>query len=201
VDAVLGSLCGSALYPIVITALATGIRRGELLGLRWQDVDLDNARLRVERSLEETRAEGLRFKSPKTKHGRRTISLPGAAVAALRKHRKAQQERYLALGLGKVPAEALIFPAWDGKPRHPDGLSKQFTEMMSRIGLPVTLHALRHTHASQLISGGVDVLTISRRLGHGSPAITLSVYGHLFSNTDDRAARIADAAFLRGLAE
>jgi integrase len=200
VDAVLGSLCGSALYPIVITALATGIRRGELLGLRWQDVDLDNARLRVERSLEETRAEGLRFKSPKTKHGRRTISMPGAAVAELRKHRKAQQERYLALGLGKVPAEALIFPACEGKPRHPDGLSKQFTAMMWRIDLPVTLHALRHTHASQLISGGVDVLTISRRLGHGSPAITLSVYGHLFSNTDDRAARI-DAAFLRGRTE
>jgi integrase len=104
----------------------------------------------------------------------------------------------LALGLGKAPAGALVFPAWDGKPRHPDGVTKEFTAAMSPLGLSVTFHALRHTHASQLIAGGVDVLTISRRLGHGSPAITLSVYGHLFSNTDDRAARIVDAAFLRG---
>jgi integrase len=108
-------------------------------------VGLDNGRLRIERSLEETQAEGLRFKSPKTKHGRRTISLPGAAVAELRKHRKAQQEQRLALGLGKAPADALVFPAWDGKPRHPDGLTKEFTAAISRIGLSATLHALRHT--------------------------------------------------------
>jgi integrase len=66
---------------------------------------------------------------------------------------------------------------------------------MGAAGLKVTLHSLRHTHASQLIAAGLDVLTISRRLGHGSPAITLSVYGHLFSNTDDRAAQIMETAF------
>jgi integrase len=201
VDAALKKLSGTALYPIAVVALATGIRRGELLALRWQDVDLDNAILRVERSLEETQAKGLRFKSPKTKHGRRTISLPAAAVAELRKHRKTQQEQRLALGLGKAPADALVFPTWEGRARHPDSLTKEFTAMMSSIGLSVTLHALRHTHASQLIPGGVDVLTISRRLGHGSPAITLSVYGHLFSNTDDRAARVMEAAFSRGWTE
>jgi integrase len=201
VDATLKRLSASTLYPIVLLALATGIRRGEILALRWQDVDIDNARLRVERSLEETRAEGLRFKSPETKHGRRTICLPAAAAAELRKHRKAQQEQRLALGLGKAPADALVFPTWEGRARHPDSLSKEFTAAMFSIGLSVTLHALRHTHASQLIAGGVDVLTISRRLGHGSPAITLSVYGHLFSNTDDRAARVTEAAFSRGRTE
>jgi integrase len=73
---------------------------------------------------------------------------------------------------------------------------------MTAIGMPnITLHTLRHTHASQLIAAGVDVLTVSRRLGHGSPAITLSVYGHLFSNTDDRAAQIVEETFIKARTE
>ena len=68
---------------------------------------------------------------------------------------------------------------------------------MASLGIKITLHALRHTHASQLIAAGMDVVTISRRLGHASPTITLGVYGHLFSNTDDRAADIMEAAFSR----
>jgi integrase len=85
--------------------------------------------------------------------------------------------------------------------RQPDGLSKEFTAAMVDLDLPVTLHALRHTHASQLIAGGVDVLTISRRLGHASPAITLNVYGQLFPDIDDRAPQIAEAVFSRVRAE
>jgi integrase len=194
VQSVLVGLRGRILGLMATTLLATGMRRGELLALRWQDVDLAHGRLRVEQSLEQTKA-GLRFKSPKTKHGRRLISLPPSLVAELRAHHKAQQGQRLALGLGKAPTDALVFATWDGKTRSPNALTKQWTVAMKAAGFPnVTLHSLRHTHASHLIASGMDVLTISRRLGHGSPTITLGVYGHLFPNTDDRAAQIMEVA-------
>jgi integrase len=193
IPTMLTGLRGKALFPIAVVALGTGMRRGELCALRWQDVDLDAASLRVERSLEQTRKGGLRFKAPKTARGRRTISLSPSVVAELRSHWKAQQELRLALGLGRAAPEALVFPTYEGKPRQPDGLSKEFSEAMEGIGLPhVTLHTLRHTHASQLITSGMDILTVSRRLGHSSPAITLTVYGHLLS-PEDRAADIMEA--------
>jgi integrase len=194
VQKVLEAVRGRFLYPIITTALATGMRRGELLALRWQDVDMERATVRVERSLEQTRS-GLRFKSPKTKHGRRKITLPSFAVSELRSHWKAQQEQRLALGLGKAAPESLVFARFDGEPRHPDSFSKEWSEVARRLGLKHSFHSLRHSHASQLIASGLDVLTISRRLGHSSPAITLGVYGHMFSNTDDQAARALDVAF------
>jgi integrase len=161
-----------------------------------QDVDLDGGKLRVERSLEQTKA-GLRFKAPKTKHGRRTITIPPSTVAELRAHRRTQQEQRLALGAGKASADALVFPTWEGKARSPNALTKEWSVAMAEAGLNVTLHALRHTHASSLIAAGVDVLTISRRLGHASPTITLGIYGHLFSNTDDRAAQVIETLFAK----
>jgi integrase len=176
---VLDKLRGRTMYPIASLALATGMRRGELLALRWQNVDLDGCKLRVEQSLEQTKA-GLRFKSPKTKNGRRTISLPTTTVTELLNHWKAQQEFRLSCGLGRSPDDALVFPAQDGRPRSPNGLTKEWRLAMKAVGLDrMTFHALRHTHASSLIAAGLDVLTISRRLGHGSPAITLGVYGHM----------------------
>lgn len=191
---VLAHVKGTGLQFLTATVLGTGMRRGELLALRWLDLDLDRSTLRVQRSLEETSA-GLRFKAPKTKHGRRTISLPAYLVGELRSHWKAQIEARLSLGLGKPSPEALVFPRFDGEPRSPDSLSKEWKAAATAAGAPVTLHALRHTHASQLIASGLDVLTISRRLGHGNPNITLTVYGHLFASTDDRAAKVLDAAF------
>jgi integrase len=194
---VLRQLRGRSLYPIVALALATGMRRGELLALTWKNVDLESARLRVEHSVEQTKA-GLRIKAPKTRHGRRTISLPAWVVTDLHDHWRAQQEMRLRLGLGKAPEDALVFPNREGQPRSPNAVTKEWATAASRLGLPkVSLHALRHTHASQLIASGMDVLTISRRLGHGSPTITLGVYGHFFTNTDDRAAQVMEAAFGR----
>jgi integrase len=188
-------LQGRSIYPLGAMALSTGMRRGELLGLRWGDIDLDRGVIRVEQSLETTKA-GLRFKPPKTRHGRRSITVPPAIVALLRSLWRELHERRLALGLGKAPAEGLVFANLDGNPRHPGGVTKEWKRAMTAIGMAdVTLHSLRHTHASQLIAAGLDVLTISRRLGHGSPAITLGIYGHLFTNTDDRAASIMQAAF------
>src|SRR5262249_27325172 len=131
---------GRSLYPIAVVALGTGMRRGELCALRWQDVNLDAATLRVERSLEQTRKSGLRFKEPKSTRGRRTISLSLAVVAELRKYWAAQQERRLSLGLGGSPRDGLVFADWDGSPWAPDRLSDNFVDTMEAAGLPhVTL--------------------------------------------------------------
>lgn len=135
IGAVLRRLEGHALHPIVTLALATGMRRGELLALRWSDVDMDGASLRVERSLEETKA-GLRFKVSKTKHGRRTVSLPASAIDALRTHRRQQLELRLALGQGKHEADALVFSTVEGAAFSPDGFSRSWRRTVAARGLP-----------------------------------------------------------------
>ncbi len=194
---VLRHLEGRTMRPIVALALASGARRGELLALRLKDFNAEAGTLRIERSLEQTKGK-LRFKSPKTKHGRRTISLPPAIVAELRAHLLRQQERRLALGMGRAKAEDLLFARYDGGVRSPHWLTQKFGQAMAALKIDgVTVHSLRHTHASQLIAAGMDVLTISRRLGHGSPTITLATYGHLFRNTDERAAEILEATFTK----
>jgi len=191
---------GRSLYPIIALALATGMRRGELLALRWNNVDLDAGRIQVERSLEQTKA-GLRIKEPKTKHGRRGIRVPPSVVAELRAHWTQQQQHRLKLGLGRAGNDDLVFPRWDGTLRSPNATSTEWRQLLAEFKLPaVSLHALRHTHASQLIAAGMDVITISRRLGHASATITLNVYGHLFGSGDDRAAEIIEAAFGKAFA-
>jgi integrase len=189
IAAVLATLVGHRLHPIVSLAVATGMRRGELLALRWSEVDLSTASLRVERSLEETKA-GLRFKCPKTKHGRRTITLPASAVDMLRDHRKAQLELRLQLGMGKHEPDALVFCNHDGSPISPNYTSKMWRTTICAIPeFPrVSFHSLRHSHASALIAAKIDVVKVSRRLGHSSPVITLGVYAHLFGDGDDGAA-------------
>jgi integrase len=112
---------------------------------------------------------------------------PLPTVTELKAHRTGTLERRLALGLGKPADDALVFETWDGQTRSPNSLTKEWSRAMQAADLKATFHSLRHTHASSLIAAGIDVLTISRRLGHGSPAITLGVYGHLM-RTDDRAA-------------
>jgi integrase len=199
VKLVLETLRGEPFYPLVALALTGGLRRGELLGLRWADVDLNGGTLRVEQALEETTRAGLVFKAPKSRHGRRTITLPPSTIAVLREHWKTQQEQRLMLGVGKAPPDALVFANSDGSPYSPNLLSKQWRRAMTAAGLEATLHSLRHSHASALIASGLDVLTISRRLGHGSAALTLNVYGHLFK-PDDRAAAIMEKAFGEPLA-
>lgn len=190
----LASLRGRPPYAAIVTALFTGLRRGELLALRWAALDLDGKTLAVDEALELTKA-GVAFKVPKTKAGTRDISLPDLVVDALREHRRAALEQRIALGLGKLPDDALIFPALDGGPRCPRDFSKAWARIAEAEGFPeVTLHALRHTHASQLIAAGLDVVTISRRMGHASPNVTLAVYAHLFRHRDDKAAAAVNAA-------
>jgi integrase len=198
---VLRKLQGHALYPIVSLALATGMRRGELLGLQWGDVNFDKATLRVERSVEETKS-GMRLKQPKTKHGRRTISLPPSAIEVLKDHRQTERKKRIALGLGREAANTLLFSTIEGEPLSPDNLSRDWRRTVLAKKLPaVMFHALRHSHASALIAGGLDVLTVSRRLGHGSPAVTLTVYAHLFEKTDLAAATAIEASLKRRTSE
>jgi len=192
ITAALTKLEGHMLHPIVSLALATGIRRGEICGLQWGDLDLDRAVLRVERSVEETRA-GLRLKPPKTKRGRRNVSLPAATVTILRAHKVQQMELRLALGLGKADASTPVFSDIEGRLLKPLNITHAWRYFVATSGLPkVTFHALRHTHVSTLISAGVDILTISRRLGHSKASITLDVYGHLIGGADEAAAAAMD---------
>jgi integrase len=193
IGVVLETLRGKDLYAVAAVALATGLRRGELLALRWTDVNLEAGHLQVERALEETPRGGLVFKAPKTRHGRRQVTLPISTVALLRDHHRIQLEQRLMLGRGKEPADALVFGNLDGSPRSPHWATVAWRRAAKRAGIRATFHSLRHTHASTLIASGLDVLTISRRLGHGSPVITLGIYGHLFK-TDDRAAAIMEKA-------
>jgi integrase len=194
VKAVLAAIRETPIFPQVVVLLSTGMRRGELMGLQWGDLDLEAGKVRVERAVEKTKAHGLRIKTPKTKHGRRTITLPAGAVEVLRQHRKAQIEIRLALGLGRLLEDAFVFGTIEGAVRDPDRITQDWKRFTAARGLPrVTLHALRHAHASALIASGADPVTVSRRLGHGSPVVTMAVYAHLFDRSDEAAAKAIDA--------
>ena len=201
IKAVLEALRGHVLHPIVVLALATGARRGELVALRWADIDLDSGKLTIERSYEQTN-QGLSLKAPKTKAGRRVVTVPSSIAAELKKHWRQQQEQRLALGLGKAMPDDLVFARPGGVPWPPDALTGDWARAVRAHRLPkVTLHALRHTHVSQLIASGLDVVTVARRIGHSNPTVTLGIYAHLFGNTDERAAEIVDKAMAGILVE
>ena len=187
ITAVLEALHGSDLYPIVAVALGTGMRRGELLALRWQDVNLAGAVVTVARSLEHTTRHGYRFKAPKTRAGRRKIPIPAEIVEVLRDHRRQQLELRMSLGMGKLEPDALVFCRLDGQPLPPNHVTARWREA---VGGKWKFHALRHTHASALIAGGIDVVSVSSRLGHSNPTITLKVYSHLFRRHDTSAADV-----------
>ncbi len=193
---VLDKLDGHPLYPIIAVAIGTGARRGEIAALTWADVDLDAKTMTIRHSLEQTRAHGVRPKTPKTKAGVRTICLPAIAVDAFREHRIKTLELRVALGAGALPADAPVFATIEGTWPSPDGITDQWRAAVKELQLPkVTFHALRHTHASALIAAGLDVITISHRLGHSKASITLDVYGHLFKDDDTGAADAIDAVF------
>lgn len=196
---VLATIEGHWLAPIVTVAVGTGMRQGEIMALRWDDLDLDKGTAQIARSLEETKSDGLRFKTPKSKAGIRTVTLPASAIAALQTHRKAQLVQRLALGLGKPGKDALVFCNPNGEPIRPSRVSGAWRDLVKARKLPkIRFHDLRHTHASALIASGLDVVKISRRLGHASPVVTLTVYAHLFKPSDDGAADAIEAAMRTG---
>jgi integrase len=160
----------------------------------------DKGVVQVRASLEET-AAGLRVKEPKTRHGRRTIALARITAETLREHYRQQVELRLKLGMGRPDAADVVFPkpsSAEFQPWPPDQLSRDWARVVAgkRRDLPrVSFHALRHTHASTLIAAGLDVVSVSRRLGHGRPSVTLDVYGHLVVRREDIAIAALDAAF------
>jgi len=158
-------------------------------------VSLDDATIRVERSVEETKA-GLRLKPPKTRRGRRTLKVPPETISMLRAHKVKQLELRFALGMGNITPDTLVFGTAEGGLLSPDNLSRDWCRVRRAKGLPlVSFHALRHTHVSLLIAEGVDILKISRRIGHAKASTTLDKYGHLIE-PDDAAAANAIASVL-----
>ena len=195
VPAFIAKIAGARLYVPAVVALCTGLRLGELLALRDRRLDLDRKVIEVAEALEETKAKGIVFKTPKSKAGRRKLTLPDIAVDALREHRKQLLELRMKLGLGKLGPDDLLFPNLNGGPQRPSTVSSDWGELAQRIGMPeITFHGLRHSHVSQLIASGVDIVTISKRLGHAKPSITLAIYSHMFHTDDRKAAAAINAA-------
>jgi integrase len=151
--------------------------------------DVDSATIRVERSVEETKA-GLRVKSPKTKRGRRNIALPPDAIAILRAHKVKTLELRLALGMGNITPETWIFSTIEGELLSPDNLSRDWRRISTAKKLPrVSLSCFAPYQRLRAHQQGRRLLTISRRLGHSKPSVTLDVYGHLIEGTDAVAAQ------------
>jgi integrase len=188
-DRLLRGIEARRIYPFVLLDAATGMRRGEMCALEWTDLDWDRAILEVSKSLEETRAGGLRVKSTKSGETRRIV-LPAVVLDALREHQRDQdRDREL---YGRDYAElGLIFARPDGQHYNPDKQGRRVREAMRRAGLAgVTLHSLRHTHASELLSQGAPITAVAERLGHASPNITLSIYSHALPQDGDAAAKL-----------
>ena len=187
-------LVGHPILPAFELAVGSGMRRGEICALLWGAVDLSRGIVHIDRSLEQT-AAGVRVKGPKTRYGRRAVALPNTAAEALRGHWRAQCALRLQLGLGRPDASDYVFPSPASETfacRSPSALSDAWRDAVHWRRLPkVTFHALRHSHASAMIAAGVDVLTVSRRLGHANASITLNVYGHLI---EDKTMAALDAA-------
>src|SRR5262249_48796123 len=197
---------GSALYPIVAVAAFTGARRGEILGLRWSDLDVENKALRIERSVEQTAKYGLALKEPKTARGVRTITIDDALIAML----CAEREKHLRIAAGvpdgvavdlslvKLPGDTLMFPGPPGpgkgfsftRLRNADDMTKQFLHKARKLGFPgLRFHDLRGTHETLLLDAGVPVHVVAARCGH-DPAVLLRAYAKRTRKADTSAAAV-----------
>lgn len=165
---------------VLFTVLCTtGMRRGEVLGLRWIDLDLQAGRLSVQQTLTSVNYK-LVFGKPKTARGRRSVPLDGSTVAALHLQRESWSECRDLMGEGWQGDHDLVFVQPDGSPLHPDTVSDTFDRRVKSIGLKkIRLHDLRHTWATLALEAGVPVKLVSEVLGHSSPAFTLDVYSHV----------------------
>ncbi len=173
--------------PLWGLAAATGMRRGELMALRWADVDLEAGVVHVERSVTQVHQQRA-YVTPKN-HERRDVTLDGHTVVTLRAWRKTQLGERLAWGAAYQGDEDLLFTWEDGRPVLPDFVTKAFSALTARTeGVPrLVLHELRHTHATMLLRDGVPVHVVAKRLGHKDPSVTLNVYADAIPDDDGRA--------------
>jgi integrase len=180
---------GDRLHPLWVLLATTGMRRGEALGLRWSDVDLDAGRLRVVQTIIQVRSKAT-IGEPKTARGRRPIALDGGTVAVLREHRQRSLEERMLVG----PAfedRGLVFHHPDGSCLKPDAVSAAFVRRVRAVGLPrLTLKGLRHTWATLALERGIHPRVVQERLGHSTIAITLGIYSHVAPTLHDEAAQL-----------
>jgi integrase len=177
----------------VFLALYTGMRRGEILALRWAEVDLERGVAMVTRTLQQT-GDGLSFKEPKSAKSRRQIALSPETVAELKSHKARQAKERLLFGPGYATGDLVCAHA-DGTPLKPDGFTACFKQYVSRRGMKtLRFHDLRHTHASLLLKNNIHPKIVSERLGHATIGITLDTYSHLMPGMQEEAARSIDTA-------
>ena len=184
---------GTRLYVLLVVAAGTGMRRGEVLGLKWSNVDLDARLARVVVSLERAGRE-MHFAEPKTQRARRTVALPPFVIEDLRRHRREQAERRLLAGLAWQDLN-LVADRGDGGPIDPDAFSAAFATLAEKAGCPdVRLHDLRHAYATRLLEANVHPKIVSEALGHSTVGFTLDVYSHVVPSLQEHAARAIEEA-------
>ena len=178
-------------------ALATGLRRGEVCGLVWSSLRDSDASLRVSSQMVRG-LFGLVRKPPKSAAGTRTVLLDGGTWRWLADWRAEQREMLLSLGSEQTGSTPVV--SEDGSVASPDAIDRAWAELRDGLGLPgnATFHDLRHTHVSLLLSEGADIVTVSRRIGHSKPSVTVDRYGHMLPGSDSAAATAIGAALERG---
>ncbi|HSX76272.1 MAG TPA: site-specific integrase, partial [Shinella sp.] len=188
----LDELRASRVFIPVLLAALCGMRRGEIIALRWKDIDLAGAIIAVTRSAEQVGTE-VRYKE--TKSGKaRTVALSSTVLEELRRHRLGQAEEQLKLGI-RPSEESFVVAQIDGAPLKPVSLTHEWTRLLAKTDLPrIRFHDLRHSHATQLLAAGVHPKIASERLGHSTVGITLDLYSHVMPGMQANAAEQVDAA-------
>lgn len=198
ISELLAALKETYLYVPVLIAVTTGLRLGEVLGLRWQDVDFVRKTITVnqvqklKKRMGEDETNTLELGPPKTLKSRRTIAIPDALLEVLKRHRLEQKKRRLELGEIYQGTGELVCCWEDGTPINNSTLGSRFRTLARRVGFPISFHTLRHNHASLLLELGEDLKLVSERLGHTSISITADIYGHLSEGRQKEAARKID---------
>jgi integrase len=186
----LAACAGDDLGPLITVAVLTGLRLGELLGLQWDDVDLERGELRVLRAVQRVRGRGLVVVPPKTAASRRLVPLPPQAVAALRTQRRQQAAARLAAGPAWAEG-AWVFTSALGRPLDPSEVTRRFQRLLQAAGLPrLRFHDLRHTTATVLLGAGVHPKVVASLLGHSTIQVTLDTYSHVTPSLAQQAAEV-----------
>jgi integrase len=176
------------LYPLYLLALSTGMRRGEILGLRWEDVDFDAKALYVRQTAVPDKGK-VRFSEPKTEKSRRRVALSQKVIEVLKAWRQKQRKEAMALGKPEA-ANGLVFTSEAGTPINPRNLARNFAMLIDKAKLPpIPFHALRHTYATIMLREGMHPKIIQERLGHSRSSTTLDIYSHV---TPDMQATVAE---------